>query len=152
MRAGSVYGSYLKASDLQGRKIAVKIAAAEVAEFDDGKKIVLSFAGKDKKLPINMTNCNTITEILGTDETDHWIGHAIVLRPDRTNFAGKMVDCIRVEAYTSPIQAPPRAPARPLPPAPVAQGWTHAGAVGVPSGEGFDTGEPFVADDSDVPF
>jgi hypothetical protein len=138
MKAGSVFGSYLKAGDLGGRKVAVKIAAWEVAEFDDGKKLVLSFAGKDKKLAVNLTNCNTIIEILGTDETDQWIGHVIVLRPDRTMFGAKMVDCVRVEAYV-PAQAPRPSVAPPPPPvtAPVSD-FAHDGG--------------FQADYSDVPF
>ena len=131
MKAGSVYGSYIKAGDLAGRKVPVKIASAELAEFDDGKKLVLSFVGKDKKFAVNLTNSNTITEILGSDETDEWIGHMIVLRPDRTMFGAKMVDCIRVEAYV-PAQAGARPSPPPPPPPPPA--------------------EQFTATDNDVPF
>lgn len=129
MKAGSVYGSYLKASDLAGRKVPVKIAAAEVVDYDDGKKIALSFVGKDKKFTVNLTNSNTITEILGSDETDEWIGHMIVLKPDRTMFGAKMVDCIRVEAYIPPQPGRPAPPPPPPPP-----------------------DEHFVATDDDVPF
>ena len=96
MKAGSVFGNTLKAADLQGRKVPCKIAAWEVSEFDDGKKILLSFVGKDKKLVLNLTNSNTITEILGTDETDEWIGHMIVLFPSRTMFGASPVSASQV--------------------------------------------------------
>jgi hypothetical protein len=134
MKAGSVFGSYLKAGDLNGRKVPVKIAAWEVAEFDDGKKLVLSFVGREKKLAVNLTNCNSIIEILGTDETDQWVGHVIVLRPDRTMFGAKMVDCVRVEAYvpaTTPRPGPAAVAPPPPPPPPV---------------------EEFIPTDDDVPF
>ena len=129
MKAGSVFGNYLKAADLNGRKVPVKIAAWEVADFDDGKKIVLSFVGKDKKLAINLTNSNTITEILGTDETDEWIGHMIVIFPTKTMFGAKMVDCVRVEAYVPPASTRPAPP--PPPPTPA---------------------DEFHASDDDIPF
>lgn len=86
---------YLKASDFQGREIKVTIASNEVAEFDNGKKVVLKFQGKDKGLTLNKTNAMKIADAYGED-IEAWVGQEIIMYPDKTDFGGKMVDCIRV--------------------------------------------------------
>lgn len=95
-----IYGSgnFLKAADLQGRRHTVVISDWEISESKFGKQIVLSFEGKDKKLSLNKTNAQMITNLLNTDNPDNWVGKAISLRPDKTqNPEGAMVDCIRVD-------------------------------------------------------
>ena len=101
MKIGSAFkGSYLKASDLNGARIVVTIdhvAIEKVGQGDDqDDKPIVYFAGKEKGLALNKTNANSITEILNTDETEEWRGRRIVLHPDKTDFNGKRVDCIRV--------------------------------------------------------
>ena len=99
-KANEIYGggNYLKAADLQGKRHTVVIDTWEVAESQFGKQIVLGFEGKDKKFSLNKTNARMITNLLGTDDTDEWVGKAITLRPDKTqNPDGAMVDCIRVD-------------------------------------------------------
>jgi len=72
MKLSEVFsGNYLKADDLQGRTVPVTISRVEVKEFDDGKKIVIHFDGKDKCLVCNKTNCSIIAENVGSDDTDH---------------------------------------------------------------------------------
>jgi len=100
MKLNEVYtssSSFLKASDLQGRTIRVKISGVGVHEFEDKKKqIVLSFEGKEKKLGLNVTNANSIAKILGED-TDSWVGGEIKIYPTVTDFGDKKdVPCIRV--------------------------------------------------------
>lgn len=93
--------SFLKAADLQGKTVRLKIADVDVHEFDDdtkGKKkqLVLSFVGKEKKLGLNVTNANSIAKILG-DDTDNWIGGEIKIYPTTTDFGDKRdVPCIRI--------------------------------------------------------
>lgn len=99
-KANDIYGGgdFLKAADLQGKRHPVTIESWEVKESQFGKQIVLSFVGKDKKFSLNKTNARMITDLLGTDDTDEWIGKTISLRPDKTqNPEGAMVDCIRVD-------------------------------------------------------
>lgn len=85
----------LKAEDLRGHEIKVSIIGSEVKDFDNGKKIVLSFKGKDKTLVLNKTNARKIADANGWN-TDDWVGKEVVLYPDKTEFNGKMVDCIRL--------------------------------------------------------
>jgi len=106
----------LKASDLQGRDCRVTIAGYEIVDFDDGKKIILSFLKTDKTLVTNKTNANTIGDMYGA-ELDYWIGKQITLFPTQVDFGGKSVACIRVRigqpqpapAPTSPLMQPPSA-------------------------------------------
>ena len=86
---------YLKADDLKNREHKVKIASHEVAEFDNGNKVVLKFDGKEKGLTLNKTNAMKIADSYG-DSVESWVGKEIIMYPDKTDFGGKMVDCIRV--------------------------------------------------------
>ena len=94
--------THLKAEDLP-RDVEVTIESYEVVEFEDGSKPVLHFKGKDRTLVCNKTNGKTIAEMYGTD-LDAWAGKTITIGPDRTQFAGKMVPCIRVR-YKAPEPA-----------------------------------------------
>jgi hypothetical protein len=73
---------------------------------------------------VNSTNANMLADSFGFDSAA-WIGKTIELRPERVNFAGKMVDAIRTypagqtaprtaaapETPAGQFQAPPPAPA-----------------------------------------
>ena len=113
MRKEDVFPSkYFKAADLGGKPLTVTIASApyETLKAPDGReqnKIVLYFHNTGKKLPLNLSNWDSVAEIAG-DDTDEWPGVKIQLYPTRTNMGGKTVDCIRVR---QPEQ-------RALPPAP----------------------------------
>ena len=114
MKLNEVYtsgGNFLKAADLAGRTVRVRISAVGVHEFEDKKKqIVLSFEGKEKKLGLNVTNANSIAKILG-DDTDNWIGGEIKIYPTTTDFGDKKdVPCIRVVE-----ELPPEANEEPVP-------------------------------------
>jgi len=111
MNINQLYGGdYLKADDLQGQPRTLTISGWSTKEFDDQKtKIVLTFERTTKTLVLNSTNANAIAEAHGFD-TDGWIGKSIELRPERVNFAGRMVDAIR--CYPAANGAPaPAAPA-----------------------------------------
>jgi hypothetical protein len=123
MKAGAAYGNYLKAADLSGRRVTVTFEEVTLEEMkgEGGKKLVAAFAGKDKKLILNRTNADTITDILGTDETEDWIGKTVVLFPSKTSFQGKRVDCIRIDAVRKAAngrQPPPPPPPEPEEPEP----------------------------------
>ena len=97
MNIGEVFPSnYLKASDLQGKLVKVKIQGCTVEDIGDDKKPVLRFSGKAKGLALNKTNAGIIASAYG-QETDGWNGKEIELRPDKTQFQGQLVDCIRVQ-------------------------------------------------------
>lgn len=69
------------------------------------EKAVLYFVELEKPIVVNSTNAQLIAAITGSEETDDWNGHKIVLYsdPNVTNMQGKVVGGIRVRA---PKQAP----------------------------------------------
>jgi len=90
-------------------------------------KHCLVFQEDVKPLVLNNTNAQLIASITGSDETDDWHGHQIVLYTDPTvTNRGKVVGGIRARApkkqppRTAPAAAPAPAPARPAP-APAAE-------------------------------
>ena len=88
-------GKGLKADDLKGRSHLLKISEVRVHKFDEGAKLVLSFHGREKELVLNKTNAQMIGSKLG-DDYDKWDGSEIEVYPDKTQFNGQLVDCIRV--------------------------------------------------------
>lgn len=120
MKTSDIYGgNFLKAEHLAGKTVVVRISEVDIEEFEDDagklkKKVVLSFAGKDKKLVVNTTNAAVISENLGSDDTDNWTGKTIALTVKKVEFAGKLVPAIRVVLNDAPKAA---APANPVTPA-----------------------------------
>jgi len=107
-------GGFLKAEDLQGRNVKVKISKVEVKNFDDGDKLIVHFDGKDKALVCNKTNASIIAEVTGKNDTDDWNGESIWLVTKKVEFQGKLVPAIRV-ALEPPAQAPPQRQQAPPP-------------------------------------
>lgn len=59
----------------------------------------LSFHELDKPMTLNSTNGQILAAIFGSDESDDWIGHKIVLyRDPNVSFGGKLVGGIRCRA------------------------------------------------------
>jgi hypothetical protein len=107
--------TYLKAADLQGKRVVVGIDRVSIEEVGGEHKPVVYFIGKDRGLILNKTNGNIIAEMYGP-ETDDWHAQKITLYPTRVEFQGKIVDAIRV--HLDPManaamqaQAPEPAPA-----------------------------------------
>jgi hypothetical protein len=126
MKRSEVFPSkYIRPEDLNGRAVIVTIERAplELLKTPDGKqqnKIVLYFVGRQKALPVNVTNFDTISDICAEDDTERWAGHQIELYPTTTTMGGRVVDCIRVRApaqgqdrqpkfVAEPVQSPPAA-------------------------------------------
>ena len=105
---------YLAAVEIGELKPIVEIESIDVAEFGDAgekrKKIVLSFAGKEKLMVCNKTNRNTLVTLFGP-ETDDWIGKKIKLFTDEVAFKGKMTLALRI----SSIRVPQNSSAAPKP-------------------------------------
>lgn len=59
-------------------------------------KPVLYFSDHDKGLALNKTNANTIAGVLGSQDTDEWIGKKIALFATEVDFQGRQVLAIRV--------------------------------------------------------
>lgn len=89
---------YLKAADLKGRRLQVKISEVlKEAINDKDMKIVAYFNGKEKGLVLNKTNATSIAEIAQSPETDNWVNVDVVLYPTKTMYSGQMVDAIRID-------------------------------------------------------
>lgn len=135
---------YLKAGDLDGKRVTLTIDRVEVESLGQGndqeEKPILYFVGKDKGLVLNVTNTNTIVMDIasGDEETDNWHGLRCTLYESKTEMGGKRVPCLRIDpapvgAVTArTVQSPRPAP----PPPPVQQ---------VPA-------DDFQVSDDDVPF
>lgn len=87
---------YLRADDLKGRTVKVTIDDVTMEKMGEDQKPVVHFVGKDKGLALNKTNALMIASSYGPD-TDAWRGKEIEIRPDKTSFQGRIVDCIRVQ-------------------------------------------------------
>jgi hypothetical protein len=69
----------------------------------------------EKGMVLNPTNATMLSEILGSDDTDHWIGQAVVAYIDPTIMMGtKRVGGIRFRGREAPKTE--EAPRRPAPP------------------------------------
>lgn len=91
---------YLKASDLGTAAPVVTISHVEMEKIgrENDRKPVVFFEGKEKGLVLNKTNSRRITELLGTSETDEWVGGKVRIFATETEFGGETVECIRVKA------------------------------------------------------
>lgn len=101
---------YLKASDLGDKSPIVTIDRVEVEPIGRDKEIkpVLYFQGKDKGVVLNKTNAKKIAELTGSKDTEDWAGCQIRIYASQTEFAGDMVECIRVKAAGAPAKAAPK--------------------------------------------
>ena len=105
--------NYLRACDLQGRTVTVKIASVGVEKVgqEGDTKPVMHFEGKEKGVILNKTKSTTLQNVFGP-ETNHWIGQIITLAAGQTNFKGELVACINfgivpVASPTQNAQLPP---------------------------------------------
>jgi hypothetical protein len=143
MKISDAYPSnYLKASDLQGRNVLIKMDRVEVEKIGDDEKPVLYFVGKPKGIVLNKTNAANIATFCG-DDTDDWRDQEIVLFAAMVDFQGKTVEAIRVR-MPQPKDRKSAAPA---------QRQTPQRQVGGVS-DNISTGRPIGNDamDDEIPF
>lgn len=107
---------YLAKNDV-GNGLDVTIKAIDQADLAmEGEppemKYVLHFQGDVKPMVLNTTNAQLIAAVLGSEETDDWIGKRVCLYDEKTvMYAGKLVGGIRVRAASQPVPAPRPTPA-----------------------------------------
>ena len=102
---------YLTKNDV-GNGLDVTIRAIDQADLAmEGEppemKYVLHFQENIKPMVLNTTNAQLIAAVLGSEETDDWIGKRVCLYDEKTvMYAGKLVGGIRVRAANhAPKQA-----------------------------------------------
>jgi hypothetical protein len=136
MRIDSAFPSqYLKAADLQGKKVTATMSHVDMEEIGGDMKPVLYFIGKDKGLVLNKTNSNTIATMYGW-ETDDWSGKSVTMVEAQVDFQGRSVSAIRIYAQRVPPSAPIAVTPKPRPSTPKAQ----------------PTSDEVVIGDDDIPF
>lgn len=91
---------WLACPDLKGREVKLTIENVRVEEVGDSHKLVAYFKGKEKGLALNKTNARMIGDAYGKNSDDWW-DKEIVLYPTKTEFQGRLVDCIRVRIPTA---------------------------------------------------
>jgi hypothetical protein len=101
MRANEAFPSkYLKSSDVKDRPRVAVISHIERETIGEGKdakeKHVLYFEGDTKPMVLNRTNWDTLEEAFG--DSDDWPAHKVKIKTARTQFQGKPVDGIRLDA------------------------------------------------------
>ena len=102
---------WMKASDLAGHdRIATVRSMTEepMHSQSSGKqemKPCLAFDEFDKPMVLNKTNAQSIAGIVGSPDTQDWIGKQVVLYPDRVQAFGEIVDAIRVKAVPPALEA-----------------------------------------------
>ena len=105
MNINDIYASesnYLKAEHLPpGVEAPAVIESFEEIELDNKKKVALRFQGKERSLVLNKTNAMTIGHVYGP-ELGAWIGKKIYLFSTKVDYAGQMVDAIRVRVEMQP--------------------------------------------------
>lgn len=83
MKMNDIFPSkYLKADDLNGREVTVKISDCRMEEIGQGsnkeEKPIVYFDGKEKGVVLNKTNFSAIADAYG-DETDDWRDQPVIL-------------------------------------------------------------------------
>lgn len=86
-------GKYLKAADVSDTGTGAQVEGTEEANFPDGTKVVLMT--NYGKLVLNKTNLRALTDAYGRD-TRAWIGHNVTMLRTQVEYAGRLVEGIRV--------------------------------------------------------
>jgi hypothetical protein len=93
---------FLKYQDLgeQDHIVTVREVKREDIKSKDGgmsKKFVVYFEELDKGLALNTTNLNTLCKLMGSDDSDRWVGQRITLYvKDDVEYGGELVSGIRI--------------------------------------------------------
>ena len=109
MRREDAYPSkFMKSVDVKEKPIIAVISHVEMEVVGQGadqkKKPVMHLEGH-KPMVVNATNWDALADALG-DDSDEWAGHKIKIRSAKTQYQGKSVDGLRVEAIVAPKDEP----------------------------------------------
>jgi len=96
---------YLKAADLKGRTVRVKISHVTTEEVGGDMLPVIYFVGAAKGIVLNKTNANSIAAGYGP-ETDRWGQAELEVFPSTTDYQGRIVDCVRVRPVVADAVQP----------------------------------------------
>ena len=107
MKMGDAFPSaFVKAEQIR-QPVEVTIDRVELHEFDDGKKPVVYFRGKESGVVLNKSRFAALVELCQDEDSDGWKGHTVVLTTDKVMFAGKMVNALKFERSAKAQQPEP---------------------------------------------
>jgi hypothetical protein len=92
---------YATGEDLQGKTITLTITTIALEKMHpqpnapEAEKWVIYFKEAKKGIILSRTLANQIAEVLGSDETDEWLGKRIMVYPQPMTVAGRKVTAIR---------------------------------------------------------
>ena len=102
MNIDEIYQSpFFKAADLDHKTQTFTIKEIRSEPFLEGVKPGARFEETNKRFIFNKTNLKLTAKILGSKETNDWIGEQIGLMPVIVDFKGEPVEAIRV---TKPVR------------------------------------------------
>jgi hypothetical protein len=105
MNIDNAYPSkFMKASDLPDETIVpfiIEDVRMEEVGRDKSIKPIIYFKDQDKGFCCNKTNANTIKKMLGSGDTEDWVGKTIRLYSTEVQFGDEMVESIRVSIKTA---------------------------------------------------
>lgn len=81
----------------------------------DDKLVVYFVESNSKPLILNLVNSESIAEIAGTEDYERWSGTRLQLVVARTEFQGRRVPCIRIQAPAARGASKPPKASRPDP-------------------------------------
>jgi hypothetical protein len=92
-------GRFLNASHVTKPFVAA-VVTVEAIEVEEGKKPkpVLFLEGVDRGVVLNKTRYDAMSDITGSPDTDDWCGRKVLVKRGSTNYAGKKVACVELEA------------------------------------------------------
>ena len=98
--------NYLKAADFTV-DTTLTIASVAIETIGEDAKPVVYFTERETGLVLNKTNKETIKQIVGSSDTDHWIGKQITLFTTQVDFQGKQVEAIRIRLRGPQVASDP---------------------------------------------
>jgi hypothetical protein len=111
MRMSDYAGTrFIKVEDVADGPIEAVIADVTMGSYD---KPVITFTNGDQ-LSLNKTNCRALIDVLGTDDSDHWIGHKVELYQGEVSVKGEPQSCVLVRVIPGEKQTVTRPVARTL--------------------------------------
>ena len=101
---------YLRTADVT-EPFEAKIKHVTFEEMPDGKmKPVAYVTGREPGFVLNITNCEALAQLTGSDETEKWIGAHVTIFTEQTRFGGKATQGLRLRGAWPPKQAEPDEP------------------------------------------
>ena len=105
MKVNTMFPSrFLQGKDLQGRAVTVTIAKIQLESMrptpqsPEIEKYVLYTEEGKKGIVLSKTLANQIARVVGSDETDDWLGKKVTLYPEQVAVAGIQRVAIRAKS------------------------------------------------------